>query len=228
MTYAGGADNMGSIFSFDPASSTFSHLTDYNGTNGANPYWGSAFVEVADAGPLPVTLLSFTVSNNGQKNQLSWKVANEHLLNYYELQRSLDGQNFSPVAEIKNAGVESYTYNDNIDASVAQVYFYWLKLVDADGKFTYSNIVAIKIDAASPFIILPNPVHRILYVQATGANEHAVFQVMDAAGRKLREIKVTLTAATSFSIDVSTLSKGMYYLVLLKNDQTVTRKFIKE
>ncbi|MEO8413678.1 MAG: choice-of-anchor tandem repeat GloVer-containing protein [Ginsengibacter sp.] len=228
MTYTGGADNVGSIFSFDPASSAFTHLTDYNGINGANPYWGSAFVEVAEAGPLPVSLLSFTGSNNGHDNQLSWKVTNQQLLHYYQLQRSLDGKVFSPVADINNAGTTSYTYNDYIDASLAQLYYYRLKLVDIDGKFTYSNIVAIKIDAGSPFVILPNPVHNILFVQAKGANEPAIFQVVDGTGRTLKEIKVTLAGTTSFSMDISTLSKGLYYLVLLKNDQAETRKFVKE
>src|SRR5687768_477969 len=48
MTNNGGSSNLGVIFSFDPSSSTFTKLKDYNGINGANPSFGSAFIEVKD------------------------------------------------------------------------------------------------------------------------------------------------------------------------------------
>jgi uncharacterized repeat protein (TIGR03803 family) len=46
MTSAGGSSNVGVIFSFDPSASTYTKLKDYNGANGANPSYGSAFIEV--------------------------------------------------------------------------------------------------------------------------------------------------------------------------------------
>src|ERR1700733_11432466 len=37
MTYDGGSYNSGVIFSFDPVSSVYTKLMDFNGINGANP-----------------------------------------------------------------------------------------------------------------------------------------------------------------------------------------------
>jgi uncharacterized repeat protein (TIGR03803 family) len=48
MTERRGSSNVGVIFSFDPATSTYTKLKDYNGANGANPGIGSAFIEVKD------------------------------------------------------------------------------------------------------------------------------------------------------------------------------------
>ena len=48
MTSKGGSNNAGVIFSFDPSSSTYTKLVDYNGANGANPGLGSAFIEGHD------------------------------------------------------------------------------------------------------------------------------------------------------------------------------------
>jgi uncharacterized repeat protein (TIGR03803 family) len=57
MTYSGGSNGyedgygFGVIFSYDPSSSTFTKLQDYNGANGANGFHGgigSAFIEVKD------------------------------------------------------------------------------------------------------------------------------------------------------------------------------------
>jgi uncharacterized repeat protein (TIGR03803 family) len=55
MTNRGGTSDLGVIFSFDPSSSTYTKLIDYNGANGANPYYGSAFIELQQDGcPPPV------------------------------------------------------------------------------------------------------------------------------------------------------------------------------
>ncbi|MDN3658088.1 T9SS type A sorting domain-containing protein [Ferruginibacter paludis] len=48
MTHEGGTNGLGVIFSFDPVTGTYTKLKDYNGENGANPYYGSAFIEVND------------------------------------------------------------------------------------------------------------------------------------------------------------------------------------
>ena len=46
MTANGGSSGVGVIFSFDPSSSIYTKLIDYNGANGAQPFLGSAFIEV--------------------------------------------------------------------------------------------------------------------------------------------------------------------------------------
>ena len=96
-----------------------------------------------EGGPLPVTLISFTGKNNGNGNQLSWKVENEQNLNYYELQRSSDGQNFKVLSQIKAVGKISYTYDDPIAAEISSMYFYRLKSVGKDGSFKYSEILKL-------------------------------------------------------------------------------------
>ena len=56
MTYGGGASvppvpAAGVIFSFDPATSTYTKLQDFNYDNGAYPYFGSAFIELKSCTP---------------------------------------------------------------------------------------------------------------------------------------------------------------------------------
>jgi uncharacterized repeat protein (TIGR03803 family) len=46
----------GVIFSFDPSSSTYTKLEDYDGANGANPGFGSALIEVMDKQNKPPTV----------------------------------------------------------------------------------------------------------------------------------------------------------------------------
>ena len=106
--------------------------------------------------------------------------------------------------------------------------FYRLKMVDADGKFTYSNIVAVKINADNKLQIFPNPAKRILFVEANGNNENAIVQIVDGGGRKLKEVKVFLNGKTSFSVDISNLPNGIYNLILHKKEKTEVQRFIKK
>jgi len=46
MSNRAGINAAGTIFSYDPSTDTFAKLQDFNGTNGANPYYGSGFIEV--------------------------------------------------------------------------------------------------------------------------------------------------------------------------------------
>ena len=106
----------------------------------------------------------------GSNNVLSWHVANENDLNYYELQRSSDGQNFSAIAQIKATGNSNYSYSDNI-VSATSLYYYRLKSVDNDGNFKYSPVVKIRIQANGKFAsVNPNPFKQKLLVTIESGN----------------------------------------------------------
>jgi uncharacterized repeat protein (TIGR03803 family) len=60
MTLRGGRSGAGVIFSFDPSSSTYTKLKDYDGANGANPY--SAFIEVNESNKAPIVKITSPVN----------------------------------------------------------------------------------------------------------------------------------------------------------------------
>ena len=54
MTLNGGSSGDGVIFSFDPSSSTYTKLKDFDGTNGANPY--GSLIQASDGKLYGMTL----------------------------------------------------------------------------------------------------------------------------------------------------------------------------
>ena len=50
---------LGVIFSFDPTTSTYTKLQDYNGANGANP--SSAFIEIKEPNKPPIVKITSLV-----------------------------------------------------------------------------------------------------------------------------------------------------------------------
>jgi uncharacterized repeat protein (TIGR03803 family) len=228
MTYQGGSGGYGVIFSFDRSSSTYTKLKDFNYTNGANPYYGSAFIEVT--GALPVTLISFTGKNIGNSDQLYWKVDNEQNLNYYELQRSIDGQNFKGISQIKAAGNNRYTYNDPITTALSSVYYYRLKSVDNDGNFKYSVVIKIATDINEFAVVNPNPFKDRLVVNVESRiRDKATFIVTDLSGKRLfKENKFLSTGTNLIEInELDGLSKGTYLLTIIKLRQSQTIKVVK-
>ena len=56
------------------------------------------------ASALPVTLSEFSAKNDKEEIALLWKTSSEINSNYYEIQRSKDGQNFSKIGNVYAQG----------------------------------------------------------------------------------------------------------------------------
>ena len=117
---------------------------------------------------LPVDLFSFSGYKDGGRNQLRWTTATEVNNKGFEVQRSLDGVNYSSlgfVNSIANGGNSSvelhYAFTDNNVTGLKQ--FYRLRKVDFDGRNKISNIVLLKSDRPTMITIdgiFPEPGHH--------------------------------------------------------------------
>jgi 1,4-alpha-glucan branching enzyme len=180
---------------------------------------------------LPVTLVSFTGKNNGNMNLLSWKVDNEKGLSYYELQHSIDGQNFSPIAQIKATGNSNYSYSDNLVSSTSLVYYYRLKSMDKDGNFKYSTVLKISVQANGTFVNAnPNPFKQKLVVTIeSSTQDNATIIMRDVSGRQLLKENKTISTGTNVLEldDLGKLSKGIYLLTIIESQQMQSIKVVK-
>ena len=155
---------------------------------------------LTQGGPLPVSLLDFKAVLQNKSVLLQWKIATEKNLTMFVIERSADGNRFLPINSVTVKGINAVKTNYSIidEQPLQGINFYRLKMVDIDGKFTYSNIVAVKITPDNQLHIFPNPATKILFVEANGNNENATVQIVDAGGRKLKEMKVFLNELPSF------------------------------
>jgi hypothetical protein len=71
--------------------------------------------------------------------------------------------------------------------------------------------------------IYPNPVLQKLQFNAMQALSGATIKVLDVMGREVLQ-----TRYTTNSIDVSGLGKGVYTLMIVHNEQTITKRFVKQ
>ena len=148
--------------------------------------------------PLPVELLSFTgeltLANTAN---LFWTTANEQNSFMFEVERSVDAENFNSIGALAAAGesvqVLNYTFTDaNLPST--EVVYYRLKQLDYDGSFTYSDVIELrpmgdgKTHSQAYWNIAPNPTtgagFRVYSLNPDA--ESATVQLIGLDGRVLR------------------------------------------
>lgn len=108
---------------------------------------------------LPISLISFTGHAVGYENQLNWSTASELNNDYFDIQKSSNGKDFTTIGKINGAGNSSetneYSFIDRTPFS--PITYYRLQQNDFNGHHDYSNIISIKNDASDYFNVFPNP-----------------------------------------------------------------------
>ncbi|MES2777988.1 MAG: FG-GAP-like repeat-containing protein [Bacteroidota bacterium] len=165
------------------------------------------FIGNAGSTILPLQLLSFNGSRQAGFNQLTWSTANETNTKNFELESSIDGRSFAKIAAISAVGSGSNNYSHKDVLVYKTAVFYRLKMVDADGKFTYSSIVRINHSTSQQITIYPNPATILVQVEVGNSLLNTMAALYNAAGKLIRNVLIT---ANLQRIDVHSLSNGVY------------------
>ena len=98
---------------------------------------------------LPVSLLSFDAVYNNRKVNLRWQTTAEVNSSKFEIQRSLNGTDFTRISSINAIGnsqqINNYAYADEDFNNLSSSLYYRLKLIDADLNFKYSKVVSVSL-----------------------------------------------------------------------------------
>lgn len=167
---------------------------------------------------VPVELVAFEASVEGNEVTLQWSTATETNNAGFEVQKSSDGVTFSKIAFIDGAGTSTemkyYSYTDT-DCDEG-TYYYRLKQVDQDGSFDYSNVTETNIHTPTEFTLnqnFPNPFNpstTISFSLPEVAN--VVIDIYNSNGEQIRELVNSSYASGihEVSFDASSLPSGIY------------------
>jgi hypothetical protein len=171
------------------------------------------FISNVGAQIVPLKLLSFTGIPNGKDIVLQWSTAREMDVRHFELERSVDGAIFTFINRTNalNGNIQQYQYTDHPPASV--LYYYRLKLVDKDGSFSYSKVIAVKPGAGINVInITPNPVRGSAVVSHPAGTKGSELKLVDMNGRVIKRTPVQQNAVQT-RLNLHGVVAGMYTLV---------------
>ncbi|MBU0765445.1 MAG: hypothetical protein KJ607_11485, partial [Bacteroidetes bacterium] len=173
---------------------------------------------------LPVELLDFNVVRNEMDAIISWSTASELNNEYFEVQRSTNGNDFEVIANIQGAG----NSNNRLDYSVEDpdipdgTLYYRLRQVDFDGAFEYSEIVVLTqlmSNSECELVVKPNPCigQCNINFESCDAEEYqeVIFSVYDALGNAVySSVPQTISGGKAFfSFDAANYLKPAVYII---------------
>lgn len=178
---------------------------------------------------LPIQLLSFAGRLSNNTVQLNWHVDNGRDFEKFEIERSFDGRVYNRIQTLLfNNSINDYYLLDDISALQSKLIFYRLKMIDVDGKFTYSNLIVFRINPIeNGFTIYPNPARTEIFVSMTSDKRQTLqVKVLDVAGRIVSEEKREVQKGTNvFSVNTFNLHPSNYILQMILNGEMKTSKF---
>lgn len=170
------------------------------------------FAGVASSAILPVKLSAFAVKLNGTEVSINWATDMELNADKYEIERSIDGVNFSKIADVKSNGttslVSKYAYTDylKINATVS----YRLKMVDQDGSFAYSPVKAVKSNSGVEMSIYPNPATNYVIINSKDNSSKKV-QLVTMNGQIVKQV----SGNNNINLSVSEFQNGNYFVKVI-------------
>ncbi len=205
-----------------------------NGKMVAATHGKGAFISDLYTARLPLTLLSFTGNKQDRYNVLQWITGMEENVSHFEVQRSVDGVNYSTITNVPAKNIpsgSSYSYNDFLQGlNLSDNVYYRLKMVDIDGQFSYSGIILLRANPESDLVVT-NPFSNSLAITYTSRQVQTVkIDLYDGKGRWLMRRVITVQAGVNrlYLQNIHALAAGNYILQLSGKDIQYTRKLVKK
>lgn len=168
--------------------------------------------------PLPIELLSFIAVPVGANIQLNWSTASETNNDYFTIQRSMDGIYFEELLRIQGAGnsnalllYSAIDYNPFDDIS-----YYRLMQTDYDGKFVYSNLVAVDFKNLLDFNIYPNPFSASTTITINDASQINNYDLKIYNDLGAEVVNTTITNQKT-NLETNNLPSGIYFYNLVQS-----------
>jgi hypothetical protein len=187
--------------------------------------------------PLPAEGLIASANLDGNDAMVKWSTISEHNTAYFEVQRSIDNETFTGIGQQVQAAGESesprqYKMKDQLPSQLrSDVVYYRIKLVDQDGKITYSNIVVVRISKKPGVTVWPNPFNSYVTISITTQREAVVdVNLIDVSGKVLRRMTQTVPKGISQIVvkDLDQLPGGVYLVEIAdKAAGTTYQKLLK-
>ncbi|MEO7984115.1 MAG: T9SS type A sorting domain-containing protein, partial [Bacteroidota bacterium] len=190
---------------------------------------------------LPVQLTSFTARKRNSKDVLAeWITASESNVNRFELEVAKGNiryqQNqFSKLGEVKSQGdavsEQRYSFMDK-EFGKTGVRYYRLKIIDNDGKITYSLIRPVVFEEEIKWQVYPNPSSGIFnFSFQANDGEQVSIKLYDMAGKTIQQQSLQANGFVqkfSFDLREAQFPLGLYLLEASVGEKKQTFRLLKQ
>lgn len=189
----------------------------------------------SSSNPLPVELISFEAAIIDNEVVLNWKTASETNNEYFSIERSIDGLNFSEIGKVEGMGnsivVNAYEF---IDANPYEgIAYYRFKQVDFNGAYEYSPVAAVNYesDVEPKIVMLTEKMNSssLGFIVMGSSNQHTLFEVRTISGKLCHVENYHVSKDNEqVTLHMSTqLPSGIYFLVMhFANGKAYSQKLL--
>ncbi|MDZ4667121.1 MAG: right-handed parallel beta-helix repeat-containing protein [bacterium] len=213
---------------FSGSGSTVDSIRNFIRTSFLGTY--SVFTGTDNNAPLPVALTDFGGYLSEVDAILLWQTTMEKNSASFVVERAYELGKFTAVGEIASAGnsnvLKNYLFQDRNALNTISVAYYRLKMIDKDGSFTYSKVIAIrKVTDESIVSVGPNPFKSNFMVHHIAGNINV--EVMDINGKMVYNTNLESDGVAKISFPQS-IGSGIYFVKISGQNQSKLFKMVKE
>ncbi len=180
-----------------------------------------SYIGLANPVSLPIKLASFDLNPNGCAVNMRWEAAEEINAGFYGIERSTDATNFVEVGQLvatNSRAAKTYSFSDN-GASAGKIY-YRLRMVDRDGKFTYSPVREISLNCSgkNSVQVYPTVTTGQVTVKLPQGFENASIAVYNSVGTQV----ISEISKTPFrTLNLKSFASGTYFVRIINDGAVV-------
>jgi Secretion system C-terminal sorting domain len=204
-------------------------------TPGANGVSQTGYVAPIGTSPVCAVLASselifFKANLTDAGAVLNWQINAPTGISSYQIQRSLDRVIYQTIGNENNDGELNMSFVDpqKMDGTI----YYRLELVFQDGHSSYSEIVPLNRYSAQTIQLTglqPNPASDQITLTFYAKNSTtSQIMICNAYGQRMVSQPYSInTGYTKITVPLSTLSSGIYFLLIEGNNIQVVKSFVK-
>jgi lysophospholipase L1-like esterase len=181
---------------------------------------------------LPVNFISLSSEAIAKTIKISWGTSSEHNNNYFNVERSSNGSNFTSIATIPGKGNSNiptqYSYTDQ--APILGKSYYRLAQVDIDNRKRYSKTLSVDYTESSRIKAYPVPALDILNISWTSDKKQSIrINVIDLKGAVISSLDRFSEAGNNvYSIPIAHLPRGQYVVNISSSSGNQRISFIRQ
>ena len=193
--------------------------TEYNNQNSPSTFYAVSAEFTANllCTTLPIDLISFEAEPQLNNTvECNWQTASEQNNDFFTIERSRNGFDWTAIKEIKGAGNSStlLSYTSIDSKPYPGISYYRLKQTDFDGQFNHSQIRSVNFNNYSDnqVQIYPIPATNQIIIKGN-ESELKQLKIYNALGQDVTSLTKQISGGGSkLVIDLSNLNTGIYYI----------------
>jgi len=224
------------VYTVDEAVHAGLHRWRIDGSNDIQEITGSGELGKTisiGAAPLPVKLLLFAATRNSGQVNCNWETATEQNSDYFLVERSTDGHNYTTIGKVASAGTsavnKNYYFTDLNPLSRSATYR--LRMLDTDGSESFSPAVAVaagsKLEENLTASVVPNPGNG-LFELLTSGSPLIEANIYNTLGGHIQRLIPTSSQTQRLSFNLTSCPAGIYIMRVQLAAGFATVKMLKQ